>query len=106
MNSKLMYCFSDDWGGGGNSRWKEQSDSGNFTSLAPRDERLELELFGQDHTGINFSKYEDIPVEATGEDIPGHITTYDDCKMTEIIANNIQLARYERPTPVQVLKNS
>jgi ATP-dependent RNA helicase DDX3X len=44
-------------------------------------------------------------VEATGEDIPGHITTYDDCKMTEIIANNIQLARYKRPTPVQVLKN-
>ena len=32
-----------------------------------------MELFGTGNTGINFNKYEDIPVEATGEDIPSHI---------------------------------
>lgn len=31
------------------------------------------ELFHSDPTGINFDKYEDIPVEATGEDVPRNI---------------------------------
>lgn len=51
--------------------------------------------------GINFNKYEDIPVEATGDEVPAHITTFNDIKLTEIISNNIALARYDKPTPVQ-----
>lgn len=66
-----------------------------------RDERVELELFGTANTGINFNKYEDIPVEATGRDVPEHITTFEDIKLTEIIRTNIGLARYDIPTPVQ-----
>jgi len=31
------------------------------------------ELFGEVGVGINFDKYEDIPVEATGEGCPMHI---------------------------------
>jgi len=31
------------------------------------------ELFGINNTGINFDKYEDIPVEVSGENCPGHI---------------------------------
>lgn len=31
------------------------------------------DLFGASHTGINFNKYEDIPVEATGESVIPHI---------------------------------
>mgnify|MGYP000588511586 CR=1 FL=1 len=31
------------------------------------------ELFGSSNTGINFDKYEDIPVDATGEDCPKNI---------------------------------
>lgn len=31
------------------------------------------ELFGTGNTGINFDKYEDIPVEATGENAPKNI---------------------------------
>lgn len=38
-----------------------------------RDPRLEEELFGTGNTGINFSKYEDIPVDATGDSVPGNI---------------------------------
>ena len=30
-------------------------------------------MFGTNHTGINFNKYEAIPVEATGADCPQHI---------------------------------
>jgi len=31
------------------------------------------DLFGSNTTGINFDKYEDIPVEATGDDVPPHV---------------------------------
>ncbi|KAF7994353.1 hypothetical protein HCN44_003825 [Aphidius gifuensis] len=72
-----------------------------WTIPTSRDERLEIELFGTGNTGINFSKYEDIPVEATGDNIPGHITTFDEVKLTEIIKNSITLAGYDTPTPVQ-----
>jgi len=34
---------------------------------------LDRELFGVSSTGINFDKYEDIPVEVSGENCPGHI---------------------------------
>jgi ATP-dependent RNA helicase DDX3X len=72
-----------------------------YTVPLPRDERVELELFGTANTGINFSKYEDIPVEATGDQIPEHITSFDDIKLTEIIRSNVKMARYDKPTPVQ-----
>ncbi|KAH8383802.1 hypothetical protein KR009_010621 [Drosophila setifemur] len=94
-------------GGGGergyNSRWKEGGGGGNadYTKLGARDERLEQELFGVGNTGINFDKYEDIPVEATGQNVPPNITSFDDVQLTEIIRNNVNLARYDKPTPVQ-----
>jgi hypothetical protein len=44
-------------------------------AAAARDERLERELFGVANTGINFDKYDDIPVEATGHDVPPNIET-------------------------------
>ena len=53
-------------------------------------------------SGINFDRYEDIPVEATGSDIPQPIEDFRSVKMTEIIASNIEMARYTKPTPVQV----
>lgn len=93
-------------GGGGErqygGRWKEdrRTDT-DYTKLGPRDERLEAELFGVGNTGINFDKYEDIPVEATGQNVPQHITSFDDVQLTEIIKNNVLLARYDKPTPVQ-----
>lgn len=67
----------------------------------PKDERVESELFSTGNTGINFDKYEDIPVEATGNDVPENISTFDDLTFSEIIQTNIALARYTRPTPVQ-----
>lgn len=95
-----------DRGGGGErqygGRWKEDRRADvDYTKLGPRDERLEAELFGVGNTGINFDKYEDIPVEATGQNVPPHITSFDDVQLTEIIRNNVLLARYDKPTPVQ-----
>lgn len=60
----------------GGGRWNDRRNNENdWTLPLPRDERLEQELFGTGNTGINFSKYEDIPVEATGDKVPRHITS-------------------------------
>ena len=67
----------------------------------PRNERIEKQLFGNSHTGINFDKYEDIPVEATGNDVPTHIESFSEIKFREPLQSNIDLAKYDRPTPVQ-----
>uniref|UniRef100_A0AAR2LM46 RNA helicase n=1 Tax=Pygocentrus nattereri TaxID=42514 RepID=A0AAR2LM46_PYGNA len=88
--------------GGANSRWVEESrDDEDWSKPMPRNERLEHELFSGSNTGINFEKYDDIPVEATGHNSPQHIESFHDVDMGEIIMGNIALSRYTRPTPVQ-----
>uniref|UniRef100_A0A6Q2Z7K8 RNA helicase n=1 Tax=Esox lucius TaxID=8010 RepID=A0A6Q2Z7K8_ESOLU len=62
---------------------------------------LPRELFAGGNTGINFDNYDDIPVEATGQNCPHHIDSFQDVEMGEIIMGNIALTRYTRPTPVQ-----
>uniref|UniRef100_A0A8C5LV79 RNA helicase n=1 Tax=Leptobrachium leishanense TaxID=445787 RepID=A0A8C5LV79_9ANUR len=86
----------------GNSRWSDDRNEEDDWSkpLAPND-RVEQELFSGGNTGINFEKYDDIPVEATGNNCPPHIECFQDVHMGEIIMGNINLTRYTRPTPVQ-----
>lgn len=51
-------------GGGGRSRYDQ-------AFPLPRNQRLEQELFGEVvNTGINFDKYDNIPVQATGTNVP------------------------------------
>ncbi|XP_063068375.1 DEAD-box helicase 3 X-linked b isoform X3 [Engraulis encrasicolus] len=89
-------------GGGGNSRWVEDSrEEEDWSKPLSRNERTENELFAGGNTGINFEKYDDIPVEATGHDSPSPISDFQDVEMGEIIMGNIALSRYTRPTPVQ-----
>uniref|UniRef100_A0A8C7CSY6 RNA helicase n=1 Tax=Oncorhynchus kisutch TaxID=8019 RepID=A0A8C7CSY6_ONCKI len=89
-------------GGGGNNRWQEDSrDDEDWSKPSPANERLEAELFSSGNTGINFEKYDDIPVEATGSNCPPHIDSFHDVDMGEIIMSNIALTHYTRPTPVQ-----
>uniref|UniRef100_A0A9J7YYH0 RNA helicase n=1 Tax=Cyprinus carpio carpio TaxID=630221 RepID=A0A9J7YYH0_CYPCA len=90
------------FGGGGNSRWAEDSKNDeDWSKPLPPNERVEHELFSGSNTGINFEKYDDIPVEATGQNCPPHIESFHDVDMGEIIMGNISLSRYTRPTPVQ-----
>ncbi|XP_047535698.1 ATP-dependent RNA helicase DDX3X isoform X1 [Vanessa atalanta] len=89
------------WGSDDVRRTSSRRDENDWTVPLPRDERQELELFGTGNTGINFSKYEDIPVEASGENVPDFITNFEDVNLTEIMSTNIAAARYDKPTPVQ-----
>ena len=69
--------------------------------------RLERELFGvvgdttKQPTGINFDNYDDIPVEASGTDVPPPITSFTSPPLDGHLLENITLASYKKPTPVQ-----
>uniref|UniRef100_A0AAF5PJX0 RNA helicase n=1 Tax=Wuchereria bancrofti TaxID=6293 RepID=A0AAF5PJX0_WUCBA len=89
-----------------NSRWAGLRDPlperpVQWTEQLPRDELLESELFAGMNSGINFDKYEEIPVEATGQDCPPPIALFADLKLHPWIEGNIRLSGYGRPTPVQ-----
>jgi ATP-dependent RNA helicase DDX3X len=68
---------------------------------------MEKELFGdaadpsKQHTGINFEKYDDIPVEATGAGVPEPISEFTNSPLDSVLLENIKFARYTTPTPVQ-----
>ncbi|XP_028413978.1 ATP-dependent RNA helicase DDX3X-like [Dendronephthya gigantea] len=92
--------------------WTSLPPAEEWGKLLPRNDRLERELFAASNTGINFDKYEDIPVEATGDKCPAHIDNFGDCAdLGEVITHNIGLCHYSKPTPVQkhaipIIKNS
>lgn len=99
-------------GGGWSDRGSRRNDGfGSWKDgkhiIGPSNERMERELFGEaddglhQSTGINFDKYGDIPVEATGHDVPEPIVEFTHPPVDEHLISNIRLARYTTPTPVQ-----
>lgn len=75
--------------------------------VGARNHKLERELFGdpndpsKQHTGINFEKYDDIPVEATGSEVPEPVTNFTSPPLDPVLLENITYSRYTTPTPVQ-----
>ena len=73
----------------------------------PANQRVERELFGvpndpsKQHTGLNFEKYDDIPVEASGHDVPDPLNKFTNPPLDQHLLANIDLAGYKVPTPVQ-----
>ena len=53
------------------------------------------------HSGINFERYDEIPVEVTGQNRPAPIQSFDQAGMFEQCAANIRRANFTKPTPVQ-----
>ncbi|KAI8342534.1 P-loop containing nucleoside triphosphate hydrolase protein [Chlamydoabsidia padenii] len=80
--------------------WKDEYEHG----IAPRDKVLEQDLFGEaSHipSGLNFSKYDSIPAKVTGKNPPKSFETFDQADLHPVMKENITLARYTVPTPVQ-----
>jgi ATP-dependent RNA helicase DDX3X len=98
-------------GGGGNNYAARGSGDGQWRDgkhvPGPANPRLERDLFGtpddpsKQHTGINFEKYDDIPVEASGQDVPEPVHQFTTPPLDEHLCRNIELAHYKVPTPVQ-----
>lgn len=88
--------------GSGDGQWKD----GQHVP-GPPNPRVERELFGvpndptKTSTGINFSNYDDIPVEASGHDVPEPVLTFAKPPLDDHLIANIKMARYTVPTPVQ-----
>ena len=88
--------------GSGDGQWRDGKHI-----PGPANARLERELFGvandpsKVHTGINFEKYDDIPVEASGQGVPEPVTSFTSPPLDEHLLTNIDLAGYKVPTPVQ-----
>lgn len=89
----------------GSARWNDISMAGSavrsWTQQGPRDEHAERELFSGINSGINFDKYEEIPVEATGSDVPPPISKFDELALHPWILENVVKSGYTKPTPVQ-----
>ncbi|CAG8976092.1 hypothetical protein HYALB_00002370 [Hymenoscyphus albidus] len=88
--------------GGGDGRWVDGKHI-----AGPANARIERELFGvpddptKQQTGINFEKYDDIPVEASGHDVPEPVLKFTNPPLDDHLIKNIELAHYKVPTPVQ-----
>ncbi|KAL4964711.1 DEAD/DEAH box helicase [Aspergillus stella-maris] len=88
--------------GSGDGQWRD----GKHVP-GPANARVERELFGvpndpsKQNTGINFANYDDIPVEASGHDVPEPVNTFTNPPLDDHLISNIALARYQTPTPVQ-----
>ncbi len=88
--------------GAGDGQWRD----GKHVP-GPPNQRLERELFGvpndptKIHTGINFANYDDIPVEASGHDVPEPVLQFTNPPLDDHLISNIKLASYKTPTPVQ-----
>lgn len=84
--------------GYGSAKKNELGFSGDMRSNA----RLEKELFGDaKSTGINFGKYDDIPVETSGENVPECVTAFRKEELGEAVMENLERCKYDIPTPVQ-----
>ncbi|KAG9594005.1 DEAD-domain-containing protein, partial [Aureobasidium melanogenum] len=88
--------------GSGDGQWKDGKHI-----PGPSNPRIERELFGipndpnVQHSGINFEKYDDIPVEASGQGVPEPVTTFANPPLDDHLISNIELSGYKVPTPVQ-----
>ena len=69
--------------------------------IPPAPPEDEESIFVTMDAGINFDKYDEIPVEVTGRDPPQNIQTFDECNFCGEVYNNVKKCRYHRPTPVQ-----
>ena len=52
-------------------------------------------------SGINFSKYKNIPVKVTGQNVPKGITSFASSGLRALLLDNIKKSGYTVPTPVQ-----
>jgi ATP-dependent RNA helicase DDX3X len=88
--------------GSGDGQWRD----GRHVP-GPSNPKIERELFGipndpsKQQTGINFANYDDIPVEASGHDVPEPVNTFTNPPLDDHLISNITLAHYTTPTPVQ-----
>lgn len=84
------------WGSGGGDR-------GTADPFAEDDARKKEAdaIYTGENTGINFDAYDDIPVDASGDNVPPAITSFEDVDLGAALMANVRRCKYTKPTPVQ-----
>jgi hypothetical protein len=85
-------------------KWKEHGsgrDVYGADGLCPANPRIEEELFAEENSGINFEKYEDIPILIEDREKHEQIEKFSDIDLGPVINHNLKLAHFETPTPIQ-----
>ncbi|KAI9266994.1 P-loop containing nucleoside triphosphate hydrolase protein [Sporodiniella umbellata] len=85
------------------ARYEYNENAVDENGLAPRNESLENELFdsSEQQGAIDFSKYAKIPVKIERGVAPAPIRNFDEADLHPVMKENVRLARYTNPTPVQ-----
>ncbi|XP_063963210.1 uncharacterized protein LOC129271580 isoform X2 [Lytechinus pictus] len=71
------------------------------TYVPPPPSEEEEQIYMSTQQGINFNRYDDIPVEVSGRDGPKNIRSFEEAGLDETVLENVRKARYAKPTPVQ-----
>lgn len=101
--------WSDSGPGSKQRTWGDKGPSSNSTSrwsnddspFSNKDDVEDVEIFNGMNTGINFDKYNDIPVEMSGTNCVKPIESFETSGLHVRLLKNIKLAKYTSPTPVQ-----
>ncbi|CAO3670851.1 unnamed protein product [Rhizopus stolonifer] len=85
------------------ARYEYNENALDENGMAPRDEALEKELFenNEQQGAIDFSKYAKIPVKIERGSAPPPIRNFDEANLHPVMKENVRLAGYTNPTPVQ-----
>ncbi|KAI8621887.1 P-loop containing nucleoside triphosphate hydrolase protein [Chytriomyces sp. MP71] len=72
-------------------------------NIKPRDLTMEKKLFGgkQVMSGLNFDKYNDLPIQVSGNNVPAPMPSFSQSNLHPLLKSNITIANYANPTPVQ-----
>jgi len=81
------------------SEWGRRDGRDGFVDSLTQEEDEELFKSHSHDAGINFDRYEEIPVEVS-EPVQG-IDRFEDCALHPSLLENIRLLTYSKPTPVQ-----
>lgn len=74
----------------------------NSVEISDKFDELEIsEETNDDEAGIDFDAYEDIPVKASGDDIPPPVSTFAEIDLGKALNDNIKRCKYVKPTPIQ-----
>jgi len=65
------------------------------------EETPDQELFQSISCGSNFSKYEDIPIDVKGENLPQPMLKFEESRLRQLVKDNIVKSKYKTPTPIQ-----
>ncbi|EDW11775.1 ATP-dependent RNA helicase vasa isoform X2 [Drosophila mojavensis] len=70
--------------------------------IPPEPTNDETEVFSTGiSSGINFAKYDNIPVKVTGENVPPPIKSFDQARLRGSVLENVVKSGYVVPTPIQ-----